>query len=84
MMWMFWMKKENHSTNYSQLPQLKAGNLFVNGTNTEYTHVSLPMLLEVNENGDPIRKKEKWRKSKILGSLLCSTFDITTRCYRHA
>ena len=60
--------------------QLKAVNLFMNEAKTEYTHVYLANSHEVNQEGDNIRGEEKWRKSRILGSLLCSTTDISARC----
>ena len=60
--------------------QLKAANLFVNETKTEFTHVYLSSIREQNGNDTSVRGAEKWRKSKILGSLLCSSSDIAARC----
>ena len=37
---------------------------------------------EVDEDGVALRGREKWRKNKILGSLLCSSFDITACCIK--
>ncbi|XP_078682194.1 uncharacterized protein LOC144916745 [Branchiostoma floridae x Branchiostoma belcheri] len=51
---------------------LKDSNLFVNEGKTEFTHVYLA--------DKPRRGEEEWRKSKILGSLLCSSADIEARC----
>ncbi|KAI8519244.1 hypothetical protein Bbelb_025010 [Branchiostoma belcheri] len=51
---------------------LKDSNLFVNEGKTEFTHVYL--------DDKPQRGEEEWRKSKILGSLLCSSADIEARC----
>ncbi len=60
--------------------QLKDVNLFMNKAKTEFTHVLLADTQEVDEDDVPLRGKEKWRKSRILGSLLCSSTDITARC----
>ncbi|XP_066294593.1 uncharacterized protein [Branchiostoma lanceolatum] len=51
---------------------LKDSNLFVNEGKTEFTHVYLA--------DKPLRGEEEWRKSKILGSLLCSSADVEARC----
>ena len=37
---------------------------------------------EVDDDGVALCGKEKWRRSKILGSLLCSSSDITARCIK--
>lgn len=60
--------------------QLKVANLFVNEAKTEFTHVYLSNKQKESENDTPVRGEEKWRKSKILGSLLCSSTDIRSRC----
>ena len=60
--------------------QLKKANLFVNEAKTEFTHIHLSGKLEQSGNDNPIREEEKWRKSKILGSLLCSSSDKAARC----
>ena len=49
---------------------------------TEFTHVFLADTQEDDKDEAELRGKEKWRKSKILGSLLCSSSDITARCIR--
>ena len=59
---------------------LKDSNLFMNEAKTEFTHVYLSDTQEKGENDELLRGKEEWRNSKILGSLLCSTSDITSRC----
>ena len=59
---------------------LKDSNLFMNEAKTEFTHVYLSDTQEKEENDKPLRGKEDWRKSKILGSLLCSSSDIEARC----
>ncbi|XP_078576824.1 uncharacterized protein LOC144862312 [Branchiostoma floridae x Branchiostoma japonicum] len=51
---------------------LRDSNLFVNEGKTEFTHVYLA--------DKPQRGEEEWRKSKILGSLLCSSADVEARC----
>ena len=62
--------------------QLKDENLFMNKAKTELTHVYLSDTQEVYEDGVALHGKEKWRKSKILGSLLCSSSDITACCIK--
>ena len=46
---------------------------------TEFTHVFLSDTQETDEQGLSLRGDEEWRKSKLLGSLLCSSSDIA-RC----
>ena len=53
--------------------QLKEANLFVNEAKTEFTHIHLSGKQEQNGNDNPVRGEETWRKSKILGSLPCSS-----------
>ncbi len=60
--------------------QLKEQNLFMNQTKTEFTHVFLAETGEMTDDDKPLRDNEPWRKNKTLGSLLCSTEDITSRC----
>jgi hypothetical protein len=64
--------------------QLQAVNLFMNEAKTEFTHVHLSHTQKASkkasENGILLRGDEQWRKSKILGSLLCSSSDIAARC----
>ena len=60
--------------------QLKEANLFVNEAKTEFTHIHLSGKQEQSRNDNPVRGEEKWRKSKTLGSLLCSSSDIAARC----
>ena len=54
----------------------------MNKAKTEFTHVHLSHSQEVVEDGVALRGKEKWRRSKILGSLLCSSSDITAHCIK--
>ena len=54
----------------------------MNQAKTEFTHVHPSDTQEVDEDGVALRGKEKWRKSKILGSLLCSSSDITACCIK--
>ena len=57
---------------------LKSWNLFLNDEKPEFIRVYLAEMNEVDESGKSIRnlKSEEWRKSKYLGSLICSTQDI--------
>ena len=59
---------------------LKEHNLFMNEAKTEHTHVYLAEKSEIDDDDQPCRNNESWRKSKTLGSLLCSTADIKSRC----
>ena len=54
--------------------------MFMNKSKTEFTRVFLADTQEDDKKDAELRGKEKWRKSKILGSLLCSSSDITARC----
>jgi len=60
----------------------KEFNLFINTEKTEFTHVFLAPVGETIPGRDDtmLRGNEDWRKSKILGSLLCSESDIAARC----
>ena len=60
--------------------QFKNENLFMNEAKTEFTHVHLSDTQEVDEDGVALCGNDKWRRSKILGSLLCSLSDITAHC----
>ena len=60
--------------------ELQDVNLFINKSNTEFTHVFLADTQEDGREDAELRGIEKWKKSKILGSLLCSSSDITARC----
>ena len=60
--------------------ELQDVNLCMNKSKTEFTHVFLTNTLEDDKEDVELRGKEKWRKSEILGSLLCSSSDITARC----
>ena len=62
--------------------QLKKANLFVNEAKTEFTPIHVSCKLEQSGNDNPIPGEEKWRKSKILGYLLCSSSDIAAHCIR--
>ena len=57
-------------------------NLFINTEKTEFTHVFPAPVGETIPGRDDtmLRGNEDWRKSKILGSLLCSESDIAARC----
>ena len=66
---------------YYLRPELQDLNLFMNKSKTEFTHVFLADTQEDDKEDVELRGKEKWIKSKILGSLLlCSSSDITARC----
>jgi len=75
---------EEKDTLKSLLPlaaeQLQDANLFMNQAKTEFTHVFLADTQERDEQDLSLRGHEEWRKSKILGSLLCSSSDIVARC----
>lgn len=60
----------------------KEFNLFINTEKTEFTHVFLAPVGETIPGRDDtmLRGNEDWRKSKMLGSLLCSESDIAARC----
>ena len=60
--------------------ELQDVNLFMNKSKTEFTHVFLANTQQDDKEDAKLRGKEKWRKSKILGSLLCSSSDIPARC----
>ena len=51
-------------------------NLFMNETKTDFTNVFLADVTEANDELEPLRNREPWRKKQVLGSLLCSTEDI--------
>ena len=53
---------------------LKYWNLHINDTKTEFVDFHLA------KKGDPNYECEEWRKSKLLGSYMCSTYDIEQRC----
>jgi hypothetical protein len=59
---------------------LKEWNLYVNESKTEFTKVYLAGKDDVDAKGEPLRHREEWRKSKSLGSKLCSKTDILHRC----
>jgi hypothetical protein len=59
---------------------LKDHNLIMNESKTEFVHIYLADQLDVDSEGKRCRGNEKWRKSKTLGSLLCTTEDIRARC----
>ena len=59
---------------------LQQWNLFVNEDKTEFVRVYLADKSDVNEKGESLVNNEPWRSNKLLGSLLCSTKDITRRC----
>ena len=53
---------------------LKDWSLNINCSKTEFVHFHLA------EKGDETRDAEPWRKSKLLGSFMCSAYDIERRC----
>ena len=52
----------------------------MNEAKTEFAHVYLADPSETDDDGDPLRGREKWRTRKLLGSLVCSCADIDARC----
>ena len=65
---------------YCLRPEHQDLNLFMNKSKTEFTHVFQADTQEDDKEDVELRRKEKWIKSKILGSLLCISSDITARC----
>ena len=60
--------------------ELANWNLFVTEAKTDNVHIFLVNTSETNDVGHMLRGNEKWRSSKTLGSLLCSTKVVQTRC----
>ena len=58
----------------------KEWNLEVNTDKTEFVHFRVADKNEKLPDGKPLRGNEEWCKSKLLGSLMCSTEDIKRRC----
>ena len=52
----------------------------MNETKTEFSHIYLAETTEIDSHDKALCGNESWRKNKTLGSLLCSTTDITARC----
>lgn len=59
---------------------LKEWNLNINCTKTEFAHFFLAEKGLLDNKNQPIRDNEPWRKTKLLGSFMCSTYDIKRRC----
>ena len=55
-------------------------NLNINNTKTEYTRFYIASADELDSNNQPVKDNEPWRISRLLGSYMCSTFDITQKC----
>ena len=55
--------------------KLKGHNLFMSETKTEFSHIYLAEVTEINTHNKALRGNESWHKNKTLGSLLSS--------YRH-
>ena len=53
---------------------LKEWNLHINNTKTEFVDFHLA------QKDDPDYNCEEWRKTKLLGSYMCSSYDIEQRC----
>lgn len=60
--------------------QLREWNLQVNESKTEFTHIHLANTTKTDDPNEVTRGNETWRSNKSLGSLLCSSKDITHRC----
>ena len=58
---------------------LQQWNLFINDGKTEWTTVYLAPPDDLNPDGTKVQNNEPWRGSKSLGSLLCTSKDITNR-----
>ena len=53
---------------------LKEWNLNINASKTEFVEFYLA------QPGEPDANKEQWRQTKLLGSYMCSAYDIHMRC----
>ena len=58
---------------------LEQWNLVVNEEKTEYVHFYIATKDELDEIGNKVKDNEPWRKSKALGSMLCSITDVKHR-----
>ncbi len=59
---------------------LKEWNLNINCSKTEFVHFFLADFKAKDNENKPIRDNEPWRKTKLLGSFMCSSYDIERRC----
>ena len=55
-------------------------NLNANCSKTEFVHFYLAEKDAVDSKYRPIKDNEPWRSTKLLGSYMCSTYDIGRRC----
>lgn len=58
----------------------KEWNLVVNESKTEFVHMYIAEKDDKTLDGKPMRSREEWCKSKLLGSLLESRNDVVRRC----
>ena len=59
---------------------LKEWSLNVNETKTEFVHFFHADPDQVDAKDQPVQNNEPWRKSKLLGSYMCSEYDIRQKC----
>jgi len=59
---------------------LKEWSLDVNKSKTEFVHVFHAAKGEVDDKNKAIEENEPWRKTKLLGSYMCSEYDIRQKC----
>ena len=59
---------------------LQEWSLNINCSKTEFVHFFLAEFEALDDKSKPIRDNEPWRKSKLLGSFMCSLHDIERRC----
>ena len=59
---------------------LKEWNLKVNESKTEFVHFFKAEKDQVDGENKAVRGNEPWRKTKLLGSYMCSEYDIRQKC----
>ena len=59
---------------------LKEWSLNVNEAKTEFVHVFHATKDQVDDKNKAIEENEPWRKTKLLGSYMCSEYDIRQKC----
>ena len=59
---------------------LKEWSLNINCTKTEFVKFFLAEKGVLDSKNQPVRDNEPWRKTKLLGSFMCSAYDIERRC----
>ena len=59
---------------------LKEWSLNINCSKTEFVEFLRAGVDEMDSKNKPVRDNEPWRKTKLLGSYMCSAYDIQRRC----